>query len=211
MSGRRPPFEIGGRGGGLPLISIAAMPFSRPLGGGPRRSLGSLLGGTAGNGLSNGPAPGGRRAPALHAVNGSSRRAAGRFTYEFSIVFRVAVYRQGSRAGRRIHMEVVRLKAAGALIEVAPNCSAATWEDQPSNRMPGLHILVQGRSLHHRTQIRSPHLARRHQEALLTKPGTGHTASTAAAFGLAVTGLDKPWLRAQIGWFSGDFCEVATV
>lgn len=165
------------------------MPLSKPRGGGPRRSRGSLPGGTAGNGLSKGgPAPGGRRPTALHTVNGGSRRAAGRFTYESLIVSLVAVYRQGSHAGH--HMGVVRLEAEGALIGVAPNRA----EGQPSNHMPGLHNLAQGRSLHCRSLVRSPHLVRRHWEVLLRQE-TGYTASTAAAFGLAVMGLDRPSLR----------------
>lgn len=65
MSGRR-ELEVCGRGGGRPLISMAAIPFSRLREGGPRRSLGSRgflgslgsLGETAGKGLSN---PGGGR------------------------------------------------------------------------------------------------------------------------------------------------------
>jgi hypothetical protein len=146
MSGRRPfEFEVCGRGGGLAFISIAAMPFSRPRGGGPR-FLGSLPGGTAGNGLSKeGPAPGGRRPVAAHIVNDRSETANSDFTYHFLIVFLRAVYHQGSRAGHRIQLEVVLLEAAGALIWVAPKHSAATLEMQ-SNRRMGLHMLAQGRS-----------------------------------------------------------------
>lgn len=61
--------------------------------------------------------------------------------------------------------------------------------------MLGLQILVQGRIPHPRIRVRSPHPARKHREALLMSPGTGYTASAAAAFEPAVTVLDRPWLR----------------
>lgn len=138
-----------GRGGGpRPLMSIAAMPFSRPPrgGGGPRRSRGSLPPGTAGKGLSK--LPGGRTPADTPIRTGHAEETeSANITYELGSWLIPVGDLQGIRACHYIPPEDVwdlehLVQEAGASSVVVPmSHTAGPLEGQPGNCMLDPRIL----------------------------------------------------------------------